>query len=152
MQKKLEVIDTIKVLMMLAVVLYHCCMFFTGTWFEAISPAYEARYISALARYLNTFHVPAFTMASGYLFYCLRTEQGKYQCNCIEDVKKREKRLLLPYLSTLVVWVIPYDLYFNGMRPLSINLFWDILLHNFGFCQCCSGFLFCFILHLKGFR
>lgn len=114
--KKLEVIDIIKIFMMLAVVLYHCCMFFTGNWFNATSPFYEARYISVLARYLNTFHVPTFTMASGYLFYFLRTEQGKYQGDIISDGTKRAKRLLLPYLATLIAWVIPYDLYFNGFN------------------------------------
>ena len=34
MQRRLETIDNVKVLMMLAVVLYHSCMFFTGSWFD----------------------------------------------------------------------------------------------------------------------
>ena len=124
MQKKLEVIDTIKVLMMMTVVLYHCCMFFTGNWFDVVSPVYKAGYISALARYLNTFHVPTFTMASGYLFYCLRIEQDKYQDNAISDIKQRARRLLFPYFTTLLVWVIPYDLVFNGFDKARF-------MHNF---------------------
>ena len=78
MQRRLETIDNVKVLMMLAVVLYHSCMFFTGSWFGGAKPVYEARYLSIFAQWLNTFHVQTFTMASGFLFYCLRIEKGKY--------------------------------------------------------------------------
>ena len=69
MQRRLETIDNVKVLMMLAVVLYHSCMFFTGSWFDGATPVYEASYLSIFARWLNTFHVQTFAMASGFLFY-----------------------------------------------------------------------------------
>lgn len=101
MQRRLETIDNVKVLMMLAVVLYHSCMFFTGSWFDGATPVYEASYLSIFARWLNTFHVQTFAMASGFLFYCLRTEKGKYT-NFGKDVLKRGKRLLLPYFCVIV--------------------------------------------------
>lgn len=50
MQRRLETIDNAKVLMMLAVVLYHSCMFFTGSWFDGAKPVYEASYLSIFAR------------------------------------------------------------------------------------------------------
>lgn len=68
MGKQLEVIDDLKGLMMLTVVLYHSCMFFTGGWFDAASPVYSFVYIVEFARYLNTFHVQTFTMALGFIF------------------------------------------------------------------------------------
>lgn len=99
--------------MMLAVVLYHSCMFFTGSWFDSVTPIYEAKYLSGLARWLNTFHVQSFTMASGYLFYCLRTEKGKYN-NFRKDIVKRGKRLLVPYFCVMITWAIPFDIYYGN--------------------------------------
>lgn len=68
MKERLNANDNIKTAMMLAVVFYHACMFFSGTWFDKVSPIYEARYFAVFAKYLNTFHVQTFTMASGFLF------------------------------------------------------------------------------------
>ena len=45
MQRRLKTIDNVKVLMMLAVALYHSCMFFTGSWFDGAAPVYEAGYV-----------------------------------------------------------------------------------------------------------
>lgn len=113
MQRRLETIDNVKVLMMLAVVLYHSCMFFTGSWFDGAKPVYEARYLSIFARWLNTFHVQTFAMASGFLFYCLRTEKGKY-IHFGKDILKRGKRLLLPYFCVMLTWVIPFYVHYSG--------------------------------------
>lgn len=113
MQRRLETIDNVKVLMMLAVVLYHSCMFFTGSWFDGAKPVYEARYLSIFAQWLNTFHVQTFTMASGFLFYCLRIEKEKY-IHFRKDILKRGKRLLLPYFFVMLTWVIPFYVYYSG--------------------------------------
>lgn len=113
MQRRLETIDNVKVLMMLAVVLYHSCMFFTGSWFDGAKPVYEAGYLSIFARWLNTFHVQTFAMASGFLFYCLRTEKGKY-IHFGKDILKRGKRLLLPYFCVMLTWVIPFYVHYSG--------------------------------------
>lgn len=113
MNRKLETIDNVKVLMMLAVVLYHSCMFFTGSWFDGAQPVYTADHIALFARWLNTFHVQTFTMASGFLFYCLRTEKGKY-AKFEKDILKRGKRLLIPYFCVMLIWVIPFYVYYSG--------------------------------------
>ena len=113
MQRRLETIDNAKVWMMLAVVLYHSCMFFAGDWFDGAEPVYKARYILIFAQWLNTFHVQTFTMASGFLFYCLRTEKGKY-VDFGKDVLKRGKRLLLPYICVMLTWVIPFYVHYSG--------------------------------------
>lgn len=119
MQHKLETIDNVKVLMMLAVVLYHSCMFFTGNWFDAAEPMFEARYLSIFAQWLNTFHVQTFAMASGFLFYCLRTEKGKY-VDFKRDVNKRAGRLLLPYFCAMLTWVVPFYVYYSGFNLSNI--------------------------------
>ena len=74
--KRLETIGNIKVLMMLAAVLYHSCMFFSGNWFDGAKPVYQAPYLYIVARWLNTFRVQTFTMASVFLFYCLCKEKS----------------------------------------------------------------------------
>lgn len=53
MQRRLETIDNVKVLMMLAVVLYYSCMFFTRRWFDGAKPVYEAGDLSIFARWLS---------------------------------------------------------------------------------------------------
>ena len=116
MQRRLETIDNVKVLMMLAVVLYHSCMFFTGSWFDGATPVYEASYLSIFAWWLNTFHVQTFAMASGFL---LRTERGKYT-NFGKDVLKRGKRLLLPYFCVMLTWVIPFYVRYSGFNLSKI--------------------------------
>ena len=119
MQRRLETIDNVKILMMLAVVLYHSCMFFTGSWFDGAKPVYEARYLSIFAQWLNTFHVQTFTLASGFLFYCLRMEKGKYT-DFGKDVLKRGKRLLLPYFCVMLTWVIPFYVHYSGFELSQI--------------------------------
>ena len=67
MEERLRVNDNIKTAMMLDVVLYHSCMFYTGTWFDKAQPIYKAGYLVFFAKYLNTFHVQTFVMAAGFL-------------------------------------------------------------------------------------
>ena len=120
MKERLRVNDNIKTAMMLVVALYHSCMFFTGTWFDNAAPVFEANYLGLFARWLGTFHVQTFTMASGFLFYALKTEKGKYSHNFKLDIKNRAKRLLLPYFSTIIFWVLPFYIVLNGFDPENI--------------------------------
>lgn len=114
MEERLKINDNIKTAMMLAVVLYHSCMFFTGTWFDKTQPIYKAGYLVFFAKYLNTFHVQTFVMAAGFLFYALRKEKNKYRHNLKNDTLKRVKRLLLPYVCTIVFWVLPFYIVYSG--------------------------------------
>ena len=43
MEERLKINDSIKIAMMLAVVLYHSCMFFTGNWFDKAIPVSSKR-------------------------------------------------------------------------------------------------------------
>lgn len=121
MEERLKINDNIKTAMMLAVVLYHACMFFTGSWFDAVSPVYDAKYIAIFAKYLNTLHVQTFTMASGFLFYALKKEKSRYCADFQLDARKRAKRLLLPYAVTIVFWVLPFYIAYSGFNIRQIN-------------------------------
>ena len=47
------------------------------------------------------------------VFYCLRTEKGKY-AKFEKDILKRGKRLLIPYFCVMLIWVIPFYVYYSG--------------------------------------
>ncbi len=108
---KVKEITFIKTIMMLIIVLYHSCLFFGNSWFTYVMPIYNAKYLYLFATWLNTFHVHTFVMASGFLFYYLKCEKGKYH-NYKNDIKKRAKRLLLPYIFVSLIWIIPISEYF----------------------------------------
>ena len=120
MEERLKINDNIKTAMMLAVVLYHSCMFFTGSWFDNATPVFSANYLSVFARYLNTFHVQTFAMASGFLFYALKKEYRKYSDYFRADIGKRARRLLLPYAITIIVCVLPFYIVFSGFDAKAI--------------------------------
>ena len=105
-QNKLENLAFIKTIMMIIVVLCHSLSFFTDNWFNVYTPEYNAYYLGDIATFFGTFHIQTFTMVSGFLFYYLKTEKNRYH-NPEKDIKKRARRLLVPYLFTCVFWVIP---------------------------------------------
>lgn len=109
--KRLDNIAFIKTVMMVAVVLYHCFLFFGGSWFTPIEPAQSADCLYYIAQWMKTFHIQAFAMASGFLFYYLKIEKGRYN-DPKNDIKKRAKRLLVPYLFTSIFWAIPIGMLF----------------------------------------
>ena len=103
---RLENIAFIKTVMMILVVLYHAMLFFGGTWFTVAKPEGGGEYLYYIAKWIGTFHIQTFAMASGYLFYYLRKEKNRYN-NPAKDIKKRAKRLLVPYLFTILLWIMP---------------------------------------------
>lgn len=122
--KKLLNCTAVKTILMLFVMLYHSCVFWTGTWWDTL-PLFPSPVLNYLARWLNSFHIYAFTLASGYLFvYKIQSgSYGKYW----PFLKNKARRLLIPYLFTALVWVV----------PISVYLFqWDaaLLLRKFVFC------------------
>lgn len=108
---RLDNISFIKTIMMITVVLYHCFLFFGGNWFTPVEPVQSADYLYNIAQWMKTFHIQAFAMASGFLFYYLMAEKGRYN-DPKNDIKKRAKRLLIPYLFTSILWVIPIGIFF----------------------------------------
>ncbi len=102
-----DFITNIKTSMMLLVVFYHSCMFYTGHWGRVLEAAGDDRII-IFTRWLNSFHVPAFVMASGYLLYYLMMEKGHYQ-SAKDFLQRKVKRLLKPYLLIACLWAGPVN-------------------------------------------
>lgn len=108
---KFENIAFIKTIMMICVVLCHSMAFFSGRWFDVCQPIYRADYLGWISDFTGTFHIQTFAMASGFLFYYLWKKKGRYN-EPKKDIKKRAKRLLLPFMFTSVFWAIPIGFYF----------------------------------------
>lgn len=100
----------VKTVLMLLVVAYHCISFWTGTWFTN-NPVFDSYILSALSSFLNSFHIYGFTLVSGYLFYFLRYEKGKYS-SFIPFAVNKSKRLLIPYVFVALIWVIPFAVHY----------------------------------------
>lgn len=109
-----------KAILMLLVVMYHSLAFWLpGGWFNQ-KPLQELYILGFLASWLNSFHIYAFFLISGYVFYAMRYEKSKY-ISFIEFVKTKAQRLLVPYLFVAIAWVIPIYCYF--FHPSLGNLF-----------------------------
>ncbi len=110
-------ISIIKTYMMIAVVLYHSMMFYTGTsWFTYIEPKGHFKIIELLAFFLNSFHVATFVAASGYLFF-----YKNYNSDKKKIIKKKIDRLILPFIFTTICWVLPFEMIF--FKPNIKNIF-----------------------------
>lgn len=110
-QAELSNCTFVKTVLMLIVVIYHCIVFWTGTWFTK-NPIYESSILSILSYWLNSFHIYGFTLVSGYLFYFLKHEIGKYS-NFLQFISNKTKRLLIPYTVISLTWAIPFAIYFS---------------------------------------
>ena len=71
-----------------------------------ITPLNDNRILALLSNWVGTFHTQTFTFASGYLFYMLRYEKGRYR-NPGKDITRRVKQLCIPYITAALLWVIP---------------------------------------------
>lgn len=107
----LKSIDTVKAFLTLSVLFYHSILAWSAFgWHNfSVKPFPVFAY---LCDFLLKFHTPAFTFLSGYLFYYLRYEKGKYRTPK-KDVANRARRLLLPY-AVLLFWVIPFHIVFES--------------------------------------
>jgi len=97
---------------MLLVIMYHSCVFWTGSWFPALEPEAVASSLGLFAQWLNSFHVYTFALVSGYLFSYLKNEKGKY-ASLSFLARNKAKRLLVPYAVVSIAWIIPLECYFN---------------------------------------
>lgn len=109
--KQLENCTFVKTVLMLLVILYHSCAFWTGSWFPAMEQAKMAPVLGLFAQWLNSFHVYTFALVSGYLFSYLKYEKRKYESLAL-FVGNKAKRLLVPYVTVSIVWAIPVGQYF----------------------------------------
>ncbi len=103
--RELKNCNSIKAVLMLLIILYHSMiMFASNNWFR---PAvFPSPIIGEIAQWLNTFHIYAFTLVSGYIFYHVKFERGGYKVYS-KFIINKFFRLVIPYVVISVLWVIP---------------------------------------------
>lgn len=118
-QKELENCNFAKTILMLLVVLYHSMVFWRGNWF-CDAPAILSPALSLAAKWLDSFHIYAFTLISGYIFYYQQRENKKHYSSYKALISSKFKRLLIPYIFVSVIWVIPISEYFfhDGVKEV----------------------------------
>ena len=106
---------------MLTIVFYHSIRIFAGggTW-GPYPPVNEAPVLGYISEWFNNFHIYAFTLISGYIFYYIKYERGRYQ-KYTSFIYNKAKRLLVPYVFSLVVWVVPVHAFYFGTDDLVKN-------------------------------
>ena len=57
----------IKTILMFLVILGHSCIFWTGAWFVE-NPIINSKGLILISSWLNSFHIYAFALVSGYIF------------------------------------------------------------------------------------
>lgn len=92
-----------KAILMLFIVFYHVILPWTGNQMNIQSDG-----LKYCAYWLNTFHIYAFALISGYIYCYYKLENGKYGAFGA-FIKKKAKRLLIPYLFLSILWVGPIE-------------------------------------------
>lgn len=100
----------VKTILMLMVILGHSTAFWGEDWFNASEPVFRADRLGIFSNWVGSFHIYAFVLVSGYIFAfkMCRKEYASYR----EFLKNKAKRLLIPYIFTAGVWVVPLSQYF----------------------------------------
>ena len=109
----LEACSFIKTALMLIVVIYHSILYWRGTWFDR-APVYQAEPLGWAALWMNSFHVYGFTLVSGYIFYYVKYQLGRYK-QYQSFLMNKCRRLLVPYAFIAALWVIPFERFLIGI-------------------------------------
>ena len=76
-QTKLDNCSVVKMVLMLVIILYHSTVFWKGDWWDS-DPFFQSKILGYFAGWLNSFHIYAFSLVSGYIF-AYKIERGSYQ-------------------------------------------------------------------------
>jgi len=110
---------------MLLVVLGHSVAFWANqNWFDALAPVYDSDILFILSKFISHFHVYAFTLISGFIFCYVKKDRRGYT-SLKELIKKKSKRLLIPYVCVLFLWVIPFYvvIYKPSIKTIILRFF-----------------------------
>ena len=117
-EKTLQNCGFVKTVLMLIIVLYHSIVFWGGAWFS-VEPVITSLAFDVLSDWMNSFHIYGFVLVSGFLFYHLKFNLGKYQ-KYSRFIINKTKRLIVPYALVSVLWVIPISCLFFELDIMKI--------------------------------
>lgn len=98
-----------KAVLMVLIVLYHVILPWANQSWAQRSIAFSAPFLKCCSMWLNSFHIYAFTLASGYIYAFLKLENGRYK-EFTSFVKGKIKRLIVPLVCVTVLWVGPIEI------------------------------------------
>ena len=110
-ERELGLTGPVKAIAMLVIVFYHACALYTGAWFG--EPAIPCPELGVFVQWLATVHVPLFLLVSGYIWAYLKMETRKYDDSRVV-LRKKARRLLVPYAVVSLVWAGPVFCFFYG--------------------------------------
>lgn len=100
----------VKTVLMLLVILGHSCCFWDGSWFTG-NPVFQSKWLGLISSLVGSFHIYAFTLVSGYIFAFKVLSGGGYNHYGL-FLKNKAKRLLVPYVFVMLIWVAPISAYY----------------------------------------
>ncbi len=108
-------LDIMKLVGIVLVVVGHVTRIFTPQ--GLIPQADDTGIMDILTKVIYSFHMPLFVFVSGMTFALIATRRGNYH-NIISFMRKKTMRLMIPYFSFAILWVLPFMVGF-GFRDLK---------------------------------
>lgn len=93
------------------VILGHAGCIYAGYWSYTVVNG-NSSILKFITEYIYSFHMPLFVFISGYIYIYNKEKRNKYK-SFIELIINKAKRLLIPYLVSGVVFMIPIQMLFN---------------------------------------
>lgn len=116
-------VSNIRALTILLVVLGHSIIIYSNKW-GLYSTEKTSVLFDVLKDYINVIQMPIFFMVSGYLLY-YSTKSGK-ELSFMKLIKDKFYRLLVPFLTFSLVWLLPIRMLINYPKYQELNL-WQII-------------------------
>lgn len=108
----------IRASLLLLVIIYHSAMYWHGDWFLS-SKDNTIPFFYYLTEWLNSFHIYALTLVSGFVYAYIKIDKKGYP-SFKSLLRSKISRLIVPYVIVALIWVIPNEVYFNGLNFSSI--------------------------------
>lgn len=120
-------IVTLRALAIIIVVLGHSIIIYDPSWAGGVyAPEVDCRLFEIMKRCINIIQMPLFFSLSGYLFYF---SVSKY--SFIQVVRKKFKRLIIPYFSIALLWMNPIKICLKVVDQDSyLSLFREQIIGN----------------------
>jgi len=106
----------VKTILMIIIVFYHSVVFWGEGWLASVPVLRPSQVLGKLSVWLNSIHIYAFALTSGYLYYAKKYERNQYK-EFLPFIKKKAQRLLIPYYAVSFLWAIPIEQFFSTVNP-----------------------------------
>lgn len=117
----------LRVFAILVVVLGHSMIVYSSNW-NTFELQIGSTFFDTLKKYIDIFQMPLFISISGYLYYFNRVELGKYK-NKVNFIKNKLVRLLIPYFSVAIIYVIPIRLIID-YEGYQVKSYVELIIRN----------------------